>query len=224
MLGWAKALALDLGVIELVSLPALLHPHHQGKLYSTAPAGSSNATAGKRQSQPPALRHHTTPPGPAPLCCPLKVQGLLSWMLQPVRGRASSPTLMTPGATLLPASGGVQQGWGGHLSPIQATTRSTDSDRVSSSKFTLWDRHAHNTCNQDQLYCASWARYSPTLLRTASGEGQGQLSCLWDQLFHDNQARNGISTTRPSDRVAVRMGAQTRNILLAFGGNRPLLL
>jgi hypothetical protein len=36
------------------------------------------------------------PSGPAPRCCPGKAQSLLSWMRQPVRGRASLPALITP--------------------------------------------------------------------------------------------------------------------------------
>jgi hypothetical protein len=38
-------------VAELASPPALLHPHHQGDLSSTALAGSLNAAAGKGQRQ-----------------------------------------------------------------------------------------------------------------------------------------------------------------------------
>ena len=37
------------------------------------------------------------PLGSPPLCCPSKVWDLLSGVLQPVRGRASSPTLVTLG-------------------------------------------------------------------------------------------------------------------------------
>lgn len=36
-------------------------------------------------------------PEPVLLCCPNKVQGPLSWVLQPARGEASTPALMTRG-------------------------------------------------------------------------------------------------------------------------------
>jgi hypothetical protein len=65
MLGWAhsKARIWAWVVAELVSLPALLHPQHQGELSRTALASSSNAAAGKEAE--PALS----------FSCP---QGLLS--------------------------------------------------------------------------------------------------------------------------------------------------
>lgn len=57
--------------------------------------------------------------GPALLCCPGKVKGLLSRVLQQVKGWASSPTLMTWGPALLPAIGGKEQGAGSvSLSPM----------------------------------------------------------------------------------------------------------
>ena len=46
------------------------------------------------------------PAGPVLLCYPGKVQGLLSLVLQEMRGRDSSPTLMTLGQILPTASGG----------------------------------------------------------------------------------------------------------------------
>lgn len=47
--------------------------------------------------------------GPARLCCPGEVQGLLC-VLRLGRGRVSSPVLMTPGPGLLPAAGGWLRG------------------------------------------------------------------------------------------------------------------
>lgn len=41
-------------------------------------------------------------------CCPREVQGLFSRVLQVMRGRASSPSLMAPGSSLPPATGGDQ--------------------------------------------------------------------------------------------------------------------
>lgn len=48
--------------------------------------------------------------GSAPLCYPAEVQSLLSRMLQLVRGRVSSPALMTPALSVLPAIWGEEQG------------------------------------------------------------------------------------------------------------------
>ena len=45
--GQLKALDLPWIIAELVSLLALLHPHHQGELSNTAPASSPHTTAGK---------------------------------------------------------------------------------------------------------------------------------------------------------------------------------
>ena len=55
-------------------------------------------------------------PGPPLLCCPDEVQSLLSWALQLVRHRASSPTLRSPGPALLPA---CCRWWGRHGSLSQ---------------------------------------------------------------------------------------------------------
>lgn len=113
MLGWvsSKPWIWAWMIAELVSLLALLRPHHQGELSDTAPASSSSATAGKGSGQvscshaigadipaPTAL-------GPALLCCPSEVL-LLFLVLQMVRRRASCPAIKTPGPTLLPAAGG----------------------------------------------------------------------------------------------------------------------
>lgn len=45
------------------------------------------------------------PPEPALLCCSGEVHGQLSILLQPVRGKARSPTVMTPGSALAVARG-----------------------------------------------------------------------------------------------------------------------
>lgn len=51
--------------------------------------------------------------GSALVCCPGEVQELLSQVWKPVRGRNSSPILMTPEPPLLPAIGGKGRGRGG---------------------------------------------------------------------------------------------------------------
>lgn len=86
-------------------------------IWAVKPNGSpSLMPSGPTQKQP-------MQPCPALPYCPGEVQGFLSWVLQPVRDMASSPTLMTPGPILPPALGG--EGWimgGGHLSFICATS------------------------------------------------------------------------------------------------------
>lgn len=62
------------------------------------------------------------------ICCPGKVQGLLSLVVEQVRGRAVSPDLLTLGPALPPARGG--KGWGNH-SFTYATTMQTRGDGIS---------------------------------------------------------------------------------------------
>jgi hypothetical protein len=68
----------------------------QDELSSSALARLSNATISRRQIQlllscPQGWLPAPMPPEPAPLCCPVKVQGPFSQVLQPVRGWASFP-------------------------------------------------------------------------------------------------------------------------------------
>jgi hypothetical protein len=49
------------------------------------------------------------------LCCPDETQRQLSGVLQPVRSKASSPALMTPGASSTACSRGQGAVWSGHL-------------------------------------------------------------------------------------------------------------
>jgi hypothetical protein len=80
-------------VAELVSPPALLHPHHQGKLSAPvihpilqpAKGWASSSTLITLAGSP-----LPTTSGPVLLYCPSKVQGLLSRVLQPVRGKTNS--------------------------------------------------------------------------------------------------------------------------------------
>lgn len=75
----------------------LPHPHHQGELSSVAPASIPYTARWNGQSCfscSHTLRYglsSLTPPGPSPLCCTDEVKGLLSLLLQLVRGRNSSP-------------------------------------------------------------------------------------------------------------------------------------
>ena len=93
---------------ELVSLPALLHLHHQGELSSTAPARLPNANIGGRQVRslslmPLELNHqhqHLQGAGPALLSAPASERGRL----------ANTPALKTPGPALLTVTGSERQG------------------------------------------------------------------------------------------------------------------
>lgn len=60
--------------------------------------------------------------GSSLVCCPGRVQGLLSCVLQQVRGMASSLILVTPGPVLLSAAGSKGQRGEGRLSLTCATT------------------------------------------------------------------------------------------------------
>jgi hypothetical protein len=67
-------------VAELVSRPALFHPHHQVMLFSTVQTRPLNSTiSGIRASSPALLPLGLAypvpiPPEPAPLCCLVKLQ------------------------------------------------------------------------------------------------------------------------------------------------------
>ena len=109
MLGWAhsKARIWAWVVAELVSLPALLHPQHQGELSRTALASSSNAAAGKEAE--PALS----------FSCP---QGLLSHIYAT---SFSSIVLPRRGAeSTLPRAAAVEgQGQLSHFYALRANSR-----------------------------------------------------------------------------------------------------
>lgn len=85
-------------VAELFSLSALLFLHHQGEVSSIALVGHPMlSSAGQGQifcfHALEAGSPEPVPQKPAPLYCPVKVLGLLSQVLQPLRGCASSHTL-----------------------------------------------------------------------------------------------------------------------------------
>lgn len=61
-------------------------------------------------------------------------------------------------------------------------------------------------------------RTEPTLLSAVAGE-EG-----WGRLFQDVQVRAGASSTQTSDINIALVAAQTKEVCLAFGDNRPLLL
>lgn len=97
-------------VVELVSPPALPSPHYQDELSSIVLARSPFAAMSKGTgpvlllSYSVASSSASTPPGPALLFCPGKVQGPISWVQKLVKGRDNSPALMALGPALLPAS------------------------------------------------------------------------------------------------------------------------
>jgi hypothetical protein len=120
-LGQFRALDLGLGGTCWLSLI------HRGKLCSTALARLPSTIIGRRQGRlscSHALRAGLPmplPSGPAPLCYPGKVQGLLFQVLQPSKGRVNSPALTTWGPIfqtkqIARSMGGVQE-WGHHPHP-----------------------------------------------------------------------------------------------------------
>lgn len=112
---------IDVGVDQFKALDlgrelALLVPHLQGELSSTAPDSSPSATASKGQGQL-SFSHvlgdsspTPSPPEPVLLCQQGKVPGPLSRVLQTVRDGAYSLPLMTSGLAHLPVTFGKGQG------------------------------------------------------------------------------------------------------------------
>jgi hypothetical protein len=143
------------------------------------------------------------PAEPALLWCPGKVQGPLSWVLQPVRDRSSSPTCHR------------WQGGRGeqNISHLTTTWQISVRDRPLSY---LQGLLIHNSHCQRQLYCASWATWGPALQNTVDGMGQGHLSCY-------AKMRGGASSTHPSF-TWPQTADQIIEVHLAFGGSRQLLL
>jgi hypothetical protein len=90
----------------LVSLPAVFHPHHQSKLSNTALATVPNAASGKGQlSCSQGLQPvHQHPCQQDQLYCAEQVRcrGMLSQVLQMVRGWDSSPAFTTSEPAHLP--------------------------------------------------------------------------------------------------------------------------
>ena len=97
VVGQFKAQDLGLRVIWLIIPPALPHYHYLGELSYPSQASLSKVAANKGQKQ--LSCYHTLsavslvplPSKPALLCCPVKEWGLLSQVLLPSRGWASSP-------------------------------------------------------------------------------------------------------------------------------------
>lgn len=95
---------LDLGqvVAELVMPPAFLYPYHPGGAPQHCPSQLTQCF--RWQGAEPALPLSCPQdqlissmlPRLALLCCPSKVYGLFSQVLQPTKHKVCSPTLMTP--------------------------------------------------------------------------------------------------------------------------------
>lgn len=141
---------------ELVSLPALPHLHHQGELFSTAPANSPNVTASRGQCElsfSHALESHQN----QLYCAAGRGAGLILQAFQPLRGWASSPVLTSSGLAYPTASGG--KGEGGHLP------------------------RTHTTSQQMRSRATYPALCCPRELKLSSivaSKGQDQLSCSYD--------------------------------------------
>lgn len=99
------------------------------------------------------------PPTPPPpeltlLCCPGKVQGPLSQVLQLVKGRASSTELMTCGQLSLSARGG-EGGGKGAPSLCQQMSGMVSSPTLASIGLSHpYSRH------KGQLHCAAWMKHT----------------------------------------------------------------
>lgn len=103
-------------------LPQVVRVEGRGGHHSHTPSTSRQMNGGSSSPTPtgPAPLHQgeacmLSTSRPSLLCCPVKVQGLLSQVLQSLRGRASSPAPMTSGSAPSVASGGERQGGGEHL-------------------------------------------------------------------------------------------------------------
>lgn len=112
------------------------------------------------------------------LCCP----GKLSWVLQQVRSRDSSPTLMTSRPALLPAIGGM--GLSGGISSSTMSLHGRQMEVLSDSYLWGW-----LTCNthrvwglKSRVYCCCLGMESSLLLSQPGG-----------QLSQDSQVRGGVS-------------------------------
>jgi hypothetical protein len=133
-------------------------------------------------------------------------------MLQQVRGKSSSPTLMTPAPGLLTAIGSGSEQGRGYLSLTHATTRKL----VVGPALTL-SYHPQLQLLQCAGYspeCCSWLAWGSALL----------LSYPQDQFSHDAQVSGGAVLHNLQTSTCPQAAAQIRDLCLAFGGNRPLLL
>jgi hypothetical protein len=116
-----------------------------------------------------------------------EVQRLLSQVLQVVRGRGSSPALMTWSGPAFPSTaGGVAKRRGGELSLANAVTQWTRV-RASFPMLTPWGQTDPQPLYQGQIYLLPRWGVGPALLSVAADEGQGQLSCS-----HESRALSPI--------------------------------
>ena len=97
----------------MISLPALLCPHHQGELLCISMATLPFVAMSKSPLQGPvvlfSLPQGQFPTGPALLCWPGELQGPLSLVLQ-LHREVNLPTFMTTWTALPPAT--VCEGFG----------------------------------------------------------------------------------------------------------------
>lgn len=147
----------------MVSLPALPHTHHQGKLFSTALTSLPNITGIKSQGRPVLLFHtlragssELTQTGPALLCCPGNVWGLLSQVLQLLRVRDSLPTLMPQRAAISPVADG--KGGGGGRRASFPCHHMADDGEWSQLSHSHTFRAGSQRPKQGQIYYATQAR------------------------------------------------------------------
>lgn len=116
------------------------------------------------------------PAGPALLCYSGKVQVPLPCLLQSMRGRASSPVLITTGPALLTAADDKGQKQEEHLSLTHATAQQT-SDRTSCpARMPSWPAHLQPLQPRSALLCYPGECQNPAPPGAGAGEGQGQRS------------------------------------------------
>lgn len=193
-------------VVKQNILPALPYLSCQGKLSSNVLARPPNVTIGSRQGQvshsPALLAGSPTPttPEPAPMCCPGKVQGPLSPVLQLVRGRENSSTFRSPGPAFPagPAASGERGGRKSLLCPAIAGEMSGGQDLLHSYPWgQLPTTPQIMTSSSTELLkgCAG-----PLFPESCSWLGVGSAlwhSCPQNQLSQDAQARVGANSVQP---------------------------
>ena len=154
---WAQEL------LELVSPPTLLHSYHQGKLSCPAPAGPSNGTVSKGQSQ--------------------LSQSYALW--------AVSSASLTPGLALLCCRWQGQEGGDENIFLTEAITGQTKGRSLLSHIHFFRAGLPKIPKSRASFYSASWSMCGITLLSTAAGRSPDLIP--QEQFSQDSQVRGGVS-------------------------------
>lgn len=134
--------------------------------------------AGCPTLKPLGMAYLSSHSGPALLCCKGMVQGLLSPVLQQMRGRDGSPALITLGSALPPAVGGKGQGKVIFLLPMSLYMAGKGQDQLfnahtlrACSIMPLPSGSALLCCLNDMQGCSSPAFMAPALPPALGGGG-----------------------------------------------------